>query len=334
MPLQLLHPRRWSPPPAPARAWAATGLAPLRNFRLLPLPGPGPEDVVVDPDGMLVTGLADGRVLRVDPGSGQWEQLADTGGRPLGLEPGPDGTVFACDHDRGLLRIDPGGAVVPLVEAVDGHRLNFASNVVRSPDGTLYFSASTRRFDLAHYEGDLLEHSGTGRLFRLRPGATEPETLLDGLHFANGVVLSPDGSHLLVAETAAYRITRYRLTGAAAGSSDRLVENLPGFPDNMALGGDGLVWVSIPAPRDPTLDRLLPLPGPLRQAAWVLPDRLRPKPAATVWALAFDLDGRLVHDFQGRATELGYSMVTSAVEHRGTVYLGSLHESALAAFEI
>ena len=39
---------------------------------------------------------------------------------------------------------------------------------------------------------------------------------MDGLQFANGVVLSPDESYLLVAETGAYRITRLWLGGARA----------------------------------------------------------------------------------------------------------------------
>ena len=32
-------------------------------YDLIPLPGEGPEDVVVGPDGVIYTGLLDGRVL-------------------------------------------------------------------------------------------------------------------------------------------------------------------------------------------------------------------------------------------------------------------------------
>jgi sugar lactone lactonase YvrE len=331
MPRRLLRPRRRGPPAPTARARQTASTTPLPPLRLIPLPAPGPEDVVVDREGMLLTGVADGRILRVDPADGSWTEVADTGGRPLGLEPCPDGTILCCDSRRGLLRVGVDGVVDVLVEEIDGVRLNFASNVVRDDDGTVYFSASTRRFDLEHYLGDMLEHSGTGRLFRRTPDG-QVETLLDGLDFANGVVLAPDRSCVVVAQTGGYCVTRYWLRGPKAGTSEPLIENLPGFPDNMALGSDGLIWVSIPTARNPLLDRLLPLPGFLRQATWLLPEALRPAPARTVWALALDWDGGIVHDRQGPGTD--YAMVTSAIERAGTVYLGSLHEPAIAVFEL
>jgi sugar lactone lactonase YvrE len=325
-----VHPVRWTPPAAPPRARLAESDPPMSAPSRLPLPGVGPEDVVVDGDGRLLTGLADGRVLRIAPDTGAVETLANTGGRPLGLEALPDGAVLVCDEQRGLLRVDASGAVEVLVDLVDGARLTFASNVVADADGTIYFSASTRRFDLAHYRADLLEHSGTGRLFRRTPdGAVE--TLLDGLQFANGVVLAPDRGSVLVAETAAYRVTRYWLTGPAAGTSDRLVENLPGFPDNMSLGSDGLVWIALAAPRDPLLDRLLPMPGVIRKLVWALPERLLPDAKPTTWVLGVSLGGEVVHDLQ-RAGD--YRMVTSVWERDGRLYLGSLVEDAIAVTRV
>lgn len=44
--------------------------------------------------------------------------------------------------------------------------------------------------------------------------------------------------------------------------------------------------------------------------------------------LAVDFEGTVVHDLQTEGTD--YSMVTGMVEHEGTLYLGSLTESALA----
>ncbi|MGI8678320.1 MAG: SMP-30/gluconolactonase/LRE family protein [Jatrophihabitans sp.] len=331
MPLQLLRPRRWTPPAATARARATSSTPPMPTLRRIELPAAGPEDVIVDDDGRLLTGVENGSVLRVDPASGTVETLANTGGRPLGLEPCADGSVLVCDSRRGLLRITPDGAVEVLVDEVGGVPLNFASNVVADDDGTIYFSASTRRFDLEHYLGDFLEHSSTGRLLRRDPGGTV-ETLLDGLDFANGVVLAPDRSCVLVAQTGRYCVSRYWLTGPKHGSSDTLIDNLPGMPDNMALGSDGLVWISLPTARNPMLDRILPLPGVLRQLVWVLPEFAKPKPATTVWVMAVSFAGEIVHDLQQPGGD--YSFVTSVVEHDGQVYLGGLHESALATFSL
>ncbi|MEU8393510.1 SMP-30/gluconolactonase/LRE family protein, partial [Micromonospora sp. NPDC048843] len=214
---------------------------------------------------------------------------------------------------------------------VDGQQLNFASNVVADTDGTIYFSESSRRYPLDDYMGDILEHSGTGRLYRISPGE-HPEILVDGLEFANGIVLAPDRSHILIAETAAYRIARHHLTGPRAGITDHLVQNLPGCPDNMGLGSDGRIWVALVSPRNRLLDMLLPLPGVLRRIVRAVPPALQPKPARTTWAQAYDFDGSLVHDLQRPSDE--YAMVTGAAEMDGRLYLGSLSESAIAVVEL
>ncbi|MCM6774039.1 SMP-30/gluconolactonase/LRE family protein [Nocardia sp. CDC159] len=320
--------QRWTPPPATPRARETRSTPPMPQPRLLPLPGVGPEDVVLAPDGRVVGGVEGGAVFAVDPTDGAVEKITDTGGRPLGLHADPDGSLLICDFQRGLLRLDkPHGTLEVLVDEVDGQRLPFASNVVADSDGTIYFSSSTSRYPLDKYMGDILEGSHTGRLFRRTPDG-KVETLLDELKFANGIVLAPDRSCVLVAETAGYRITRYWLTGPRAGTSDLLVENLPGFPDNMGLGSDGLAWVTLVTPRNPLLDKLLPLPGLIRRVVWSVPDALRPKPAKTVWVQAYDFDGNLVHDLQREPDN--YAMVTGVAEQNGTIYLGSLTERAIA----
>lgn len=148
--------------------------------------------------------------------------------------------------------------------------------------------------------------------------------LHDDLKFGNGVVLAPDASHLLFAETAAYRINRHWLTGPKAGRTEPHIENLPGLPDNMSLGSDGLAWVAIAAPRNALLDKLLPLPGCLRTLLWNLPEAVRPKATPIAWVMAFDLDGRMVRDL--RSNDGSYDFVTSITERNGTVIAGSVHD--------
>ncbi|SUB55607.1 Gluconolactonase precursor [Nocardia brasiliensis] len=283
------------------------------------------------PDGRLLAGTADGAIHSIDPATGEVRLLVNTGGRPLGLHADPDGTVLICDFERGLLELRPDGTLEVLVDEFDGARLPFASNVVRDSDGTVYFSSSTSRYPLDQYMGDLLEHSGTGRLFRRDPSG-KVELLLDGLHFANGVVLAPDRSCVVVAETGGYRLARHWLTGPKAGTRDLLIENLPGFPDNLGLGSDGLIWITLPSARNPILDRLLPLPGILRRIVWALPDWVQPKPAKTIWVMAVDFDGNVVHDLQTEGTN--FAMVTGVAEHEGTLYLGSLTESAIGVTRV
>ncbi|MEC3954333.1 SMP-30/gluconolactonase/LRE family protein [Nocardia sp. CDC153] len=297
----------------------------------LEVPGEGPEDVVVAADGRVVAGLADGALVAVDPGTGTVERIGHTGGRPLGLHANSDGSLLICDAERGLLRLDkPGGQIEVLVDEIGGVPLNFTSNVFADGD-TVYFTESTRHWKLDEYMGDMLEHSETGRLLRRHPDG-RVETLVGELKFANGIVLAPDRSCVLVAETGGYSITRYWLSGDKVGTHDYFVENLPGFPDNMGLGSDGLVWVALVTPRNPLLDMLLPLPGLLRRLVWAIPQRLQPKPARTVWVQAFDFEGNLVHDLQREGTD--YAMVTGVAEQDGVIYLGSLTETAIGVTRV
>jgi sugar lactone lactonase YvrE len=328
-----IRPVVWQPPPIPDRARARGGPRPLPPLRRLEVDGNAPEDVVVDAAGQVVTGVDDGRLLRIDPdGRVEQQTIADTGGRPLGIELLGDGRLLVCDARRGLLAVDPEtGAVEVLVDRVAGAPMRFCNNAAVAADGTVYFSDSSRRFGIDHWRGDLLEHSGTGRLLRRDPDGAVA-VLLDGLQFANGVALAADESFVAVAESGAYRITRLWLQGARAGRTDLLADNLPGFPDNLSTGPDGLIWVALGSPRNPLLDRLHRLHPALRRVVWALPERLQPSPVRTLWVLAVDPAGAVVHDLQGPGDR--YTMVTGMREHHGRLYLGSLAERAVAVLDL
>lgn len=323
----------WQPPPAPPRAREPRSATPLPPLTLVAAPGVGPEDAAVDAQGRLLSGLADGRIVRWAPGACTPEIVAETGGRPLGIEVLPDGALVVCDARRGLLRVDPQTAAVDvLCDEFEGKRLVFCNNAAVASDGTIYFTDSSTRFGIDHWKADLIEHSGTGRLLRRDPeGAVS--AVMGGLQFANGVALAPDESFVAVAETGAYQVQRLWLSGERAGTSDLLIENLPGFPDNISTGSDGLIWVTIGSRRDAVLDRLHSLPPFLRRVAWAMPERLQPAPVPTVWVLAVDLDGRVVHDFQAPGDD-SFSLVTGVREVGGRVYLGSLTSPAAAHFDV
>ena len=289
------------------------------------LPGSGPEDVLVDADGSVLCGLVDGRILRVYP-TGVVSTVADTGGRPLGLEWLPDRTLLVCDARRGLLRIDAAGNVATLATEASGKPFVFCNNAAVTADGTIYFTDSSERFGVDEWKADLLEHSATGRLLR-RTGEGAVEEIATGLSFPNGVALSADGTRLVVAETADYRLLAMTLPD---GKLTELAA-LPGFPDNIATGSDGLIWVAIGSPRDPVLDFLLDKSPVLRRIAWALPDRLQPQPKRVIRIQAYDDTGRLVHDLAGR--DPAFHMPTGVREHDGKVWLGSLRGEHLAVFD-
>ncbi|MFF0813559.1 SMP-30/gluconolactonase/LRE family protein [Rhodococcus sp. NPDC003318] len=298
-----------------------------------PMPGStGPEDVAVDGDGRLITGTDDGALWRYDhldrPGAERVTRIADTGGRPLGVEVLADGRYLVCDAERGLLRVDDTGRVETLTDNALGRPLVACNNSAVGVDGIVYFTDSSAKFSIAEHRYDLLEHRGTGRLIRFDPVTGETDLLADGLQFANGVGLSRDGSFVVVAETGAYRIRRVDLTGPTAGRVSVWADNLPGIPDNVASQtAAGIFWVALYSPRMRLLDLLAPHPA-LRLLAANLPDALSPDPEPRAWVLGLDGDGTVAHNLRG--PKGSYSPVTGVRESDGSLYLGSLTATAVA----
>ena len=283
--------------------------------------------MVADLDGALFCGVTGGAIVRLDQHAGSVTTVADTGGRPLGLELREDGRLIVCDAHKGLLEVDQASGVVEsLVERVDGRALRFCSNAAAGPDGTVWFTESTDRFEFEHYMGALLEHRPSGRLFRLDPDGTVT-TVLDGLYFPNGVALAPDRRSLLFTETGNYSLSRLWLAGPRSGEVDVLLSNMNGFPDNMSRFVDGRSWIAMTNPRNAALDRSARWPGFIRSAIWRLPDTLRPDPETVVWAVCVDPDGQVVDEVRG--AHPSFDTATGVVEHDGTLYLSSVWQDSL-----
>lgn len=319
-----IDPVRWQPPP----------VDPLPDFgsaelTIVPVPGNAPEDVVVDADGHIWTGVDDGRILRISPDGGAPTVVADTGGRPLGLTVARDGRLLVCDSPRGLLALDPdSGKLETLVDEVDGRRLQFCSNVTEMSDGTIYFTESTSAFTYANYMGGILEARGRGGLFRRDPDGTVHNAVA-GLYFANGVTPTADGSALVFAETQGRRLSKYWLTGDRAGTVTPLAVNLAGMPDNLSTGADGRIWCAMVTPANPRADRLAQGSPMVRKLIWRLPERLHPKPESVVWAVAFDPDtGEAVAGL--RTEHPAFGLVTGLVEADGKLWMGCIGAAAVA----
>lgn len=287
--------------------------------------GHAPEDVEVDADGWLTTGVYDGRVLRISPDGGTITTLTDTGGRPLGLHRLGDGRLLVGDTELGLLAVDDAGVVEALSPAGPGGP-HFVDDIETGPDGAVYFSDASARFTFHEWKRDLIAGTCTGRVFRwTRESGTT--LLLDGLCFANGVAVHPTGEFLLVSETGRYRVMRLWLTGSRAGQIEPFLTGLPGFPDGVSSTPRGTFWVALASPRNPVLDSTAGLPG-LRAWMDLLPAALQPKPERHPRVLEVDAQGTVLRDLQD-PDGTTYGVITSAQEVDGRLWFGSLTESAL-----
>ncbi len=299
--------------------------------RRIEVPAMGAEDVLVDEEGHVWTGTEDGSVFRISP-NGSLVRIGNTGGRPLGLELLDAEHILVCDAEKGLLAMNrTTGVVRRLATEVAGTAILVCNNAAVATNGDVWFSDSSAVYRLSRWKSDFAEHTCTGRLL-CRRAAGEVEVHLTGLAFANGVALASDESFVCVAESGNRSVVRLWLSGERAGTRDHLVADLPGYPDNISRGSDGLIWVTIASPKDAMLEVIrYRIPRVLRMVVSRVPARLQPKPQQTVRVQAYDEQGRLVHDIDADAST--YHMVTGVREHQGDVWLGSLEEPAVAVLE-
>ena len=77
----------------------------------------------------------------------------------------------------------------------------------------------------------------------------------DGLHFPNGMVITPDGRTLIVAETMGHRLTAFDIVADGSLANRRVYAPLPDdvHPDGIALDAEGAVWLANPEGRHTVL---------------------------------------------------------------------------------
>lgn len=291
----------------------------LARLSLVDLDGAkGPEDLHIDPDGTIVTGVADGRLLRHV--RDEVTVIANTGGRPLGIEPDGEGGFWVADGLRGLLRVARGGAVEVVADQHEGRPLRFVDDVDRAPDGTVWFTEADARFGLDRQKAALLEGGANGSVFAWDPVEKRLESVVRGLHFANGIAIGPDGRYALVTETLRLRVLKLWLSGEKRGQTEVVLDNLPGYPDNISAAGGGVFWLALAGPRTALKDRAMAQPF-WRKVAARLPGSGLTRPARHGQVLAISHLGRVLHYLDD--PDGAYAPITSVREHGGQLYLGS-----------
>jgi sugar lactone lactonase YvrE len=314
-----------TPPPLTGE-WAPVDTR-LDQVEVLPVPhSHGPEDVAVGPDGHIYSGTEDGTIWRWPPDAHAQtvpEPLANTGGRPLGIEVDPrDGSLIVCDAYRGLLRLTANGTISDLTHTAGGSRILLCNNAAVARDGVVYFTDSSNRFPVSHWRRDLLEHRPNGRVLAYDPSSGRTDVVAEGFYFPNGLALTPGEDALMMCETVSHRLVRLSLPDGAV----TVLADLPAYPDNMAPVGDGTYWIALASPRVAIAERLLPHPWARRIAA-ILPTRLQPQPLPYTIAALVDGDGAVLRALHGPAG--AFLMATGVRQDGDTLWLGSLTEKGI-----
>lgn len=335
-----IAPVSWKAPAAPGYVGPHAVNQKLAGLKLIDLGGEeGPEHVVLARDGKLYTTVLSGNILRMNPDGSGREVFANTGGRVLGFDFDAAGNLIAADAVKGLLSISPDRKITVLTDAVGGDPIRYADAVVVARNGKMYLSDASTRFAPARWGGtfeasvlDIIEQSSTGRILEYDPATRGTRVVAKGLSFANGVALSQDEKDLFVAETGKYRVWKIpaearELDIAQGGAPARLLlDNLPGYPDNLMRGLDGKIWMGLTKPRSPVVDGMAEKPF-LREMTLRLPRALWPVPKAYGHVMAFTEDGKIVADLQDPSG--AYPETTAVTETADRLYVQSLHAKGL-----
>jgi len=293
----------------------------------------GPEDVILDDDDNIYAGTRTGDIVRfLAPDYREQEVFAHVGGRPLGLAFAKDGALLCCIGGMGLYRIGMDRQVTKLTDEtnrstlsiIDDSRLKLADDLDIAPDGRVFFSEATIRYEMHEWAVDCLESRGNGRIICYDPNKKTTRTVLRNLIFPNGICMAHDGVSFMFAETWGCRVSRYYFDGPKAGTVEPVIPNLPGYPDNINRASDGSYWLALVGMRTPSLDLALKMPGfRRRMARRVAPDEWLFPNINTGCVLRFDETGRILEVMWDLGGE-NHPMITSMREHKGHLYIGGL----------
>lgn len=335
-------------PPAPSTApdcgtpWAI-------NDRLRPATAiglgriEGPEDVILDRNDNLYAGSRHGDIVRfLAPDYEKMEIFAHIGGTPLGMAFDRNDNLYVCIGGMGLYRVTPERKVEKVTDETnrsyssvnDDSRLRLADDLDITDDGLIFFSEATVRFEMHEWATDGLEARGNGRIICYDTNTGTTNTVIRNLKFPNGVCIASDGKSFLFAETWGCTVKRYWFDGPKKGKTEIVLDNLPGFPDNINNSSDGNYWMSLVGMRCPALDLAWRMPGFRTRMAkrvprdeWLFPN------INTGCVLKFNENGDVLEtlwDMGGK----NHPMITSMREHRGYLYLGGIMNNRIGRIKL
>jgi ribose transport system permease protein len=303
----------------------------------------GPEDVILDREDNLYAGSRHGDVVRFfAPDYSRMEVFAHIGGHPLGMAFDRHDNLYVCVGGMGLYRISPDRKVERATDETnrslrsvnDDSRLRLADDLDITADGLIFFSEATVRYEMDEWPVDGLEARGNGRIICYDTNTNTTRTVLRGLKFPNGICVASDDQSILFAETWGCTVKRYWFAGPKMGRVEMVLENLPGYPDNINLASDGNYWLALVGMRCPALDLAWQMPGFRRRMAkrvpvdeWLFPNIntgcvIKFNEAGDVLESLWDLGG------------VNHPMITSMREHRGHLYLGGILNNRIGRYVI
>lgn len=198
------------------------------------------EGPTCDADGnLLFTDQPNNRILKWSA-EGQLSTFLQPAGRANGMYFAPGGDLIACaDEQTALWSIAPDGAITLLLDAYADKALNGPNDVWVRPDGALYFTdpfypRTWWAYDTKPQDGEHVYFLSANRqrLVRVITDMTRP----------NGIIGTPDGRTLFVADIGAKQTFRYAIAPDGSLSDKTLV--VEQGSDGMTLDAEGHLYLT------------------------------------------------------------------------------------------
>ena len=175
------------------------------------------------------------RVMRLE-GDDTWTVVAELSDRPSGLGFLPDGTPLVVSLlDRCLLRLD--GSVASVYADLTPLAGDFINDMVVDGEGRAY---------IGNRNPGSRPDNPIDTLILVQPDG-QVRQVADGLSSPNGMVVTPDGSTLIVAETLIGRLLAFDIGDTGLLSGRRTFAQVEGqHADGICLDAEGAVWVGSP----------------------------------------------------------------------------------------
>ena len=162
----------------------------------------------------------------------------------------------------GVYGVRPGGEVFKITDETgrtwtklnDDSRVRMADDLDIAPDGKIYFSDCTTRYEASNYPLEIVEGRPNGRVLCYDPATGKTRKIIKSFYFPNGVCVAHDGRSVLIASTTDCRIYRHWLAGPRSGMTEILIDGTPGHPDNINRASDGNYWLALIGIRTPSFD--------------------------------------------------------------------------------
>ncbi|MDV7351973.1 ABC transporter permease [Rhodococcus sp. NPDC019627] len=297
----------------------------------------GAEACAVDPEGNIYAGDQRGWVWRFrGPDDTEGEIFSRTGGFPCGHAWDREGRMLVAVGGMGVYRIDADGepqmvanrvARSPL-SLVDDSGLRAVDDLDVAPDGSIYASDFSVRNNSTDFLLELVEFRPNGRLIKIAPNG-KAEVVATNFVFPNGVCTAHDGQSILVSSTGLCRVDRLWISGPKEGVLEPVLENLPGYPDNIHRSSDGNYWMPLVALRTPMSDLLNRYPEVRRRMTrevsldnWMVPQ------LNVSCIVKFSDKGEIIAVKWDKSLK-NYPMVTAATERDGYLYFAGVSNNRL-----